>query len=67
MIIVTGFSNKKVGALKYQQLAFMPNNSIRGAVYRAELREQWVDDTQPVPLTLLALANNTGLGEPCPS
>lgn len=47
MIIVTGFSNKKVGALKYQQLAFMPNNSIRGAVYGEELRQEWVDDTQP--------------------
>ena len=28
MIIVTGFSNTKIGALKYQQLAFVPNNSI---------------------------------------
>lgn len=63
MIIVTGFSNKKVGALKYQQLAFMPNNSIRGAVYREELREEWVDDTQPAQLALLAVANNASLGE----
>lgn len=28
MIIVTGFSNKKMGALKYQQLALVPNNSM---------------------------------------
>lgn len=63
MIIVTGFSNKKVGALKYQQLAFMPNNSIHGAVYREELREEWVDDTQPAQLALLAVANNASLGE----
>lgn len=58
MIIVPGFSNKKVGALKYQQLALVPNNSIRGAACGEELRHQWVDDIQPAPL-----ANNAALGE----
>lgn len=51
MIIVTGFSNK-IGALEHQQLALTPNNSMREAAHRDERREEWVDDTQPAPLTL---------------
>lgn len=66
MIIVTGFSNKKVGALKYQQLAFMPNNSIRGAVYGEELREEWVGDTQPAHSHCWHL-QMMQVGERCPA
>lgn len=51
MIIVRGFSNK-IGALEHQQLALTPNNSVREAAYRDERGEEWVDDTQPAPLTL---------------